>query len=137
MRRFVTVDVIVELDSGIPLIRRANPPCEGSWAIPGGIVEDDETTERAAVRETYEEIGLRIRSPRLMGVYSDPGRDPRGRSITIVYVARAKGPPRPGSDASAVRVFPTDSLPKRMAFDHERILRDYLSLRRQHDVRKR
>lgn len=130
----MTVDVVVELEGGMPLIRRGNPPFKGKWAIPGGIVEDDETVEMAAAREIHEEIGLRIKAPKLMGVYSDPRRDPRGRSITIVYVAAAeKGSLRAGSDASDVRIFDLGDLPKEMAFGHGRILGDYLSLRDRRD----
>ena len=129
MKTFVTVDVIIETDGGIPLIRRGSPPFKGSWAIPGGFVEDDETVEEAAAREAREETGLEVRSLRILGVYSKPGRDPRGRSITVAFIAKASGrEPVAGSDAAGVSLFDPCQLPDDLAFDHGEILGDYLSL---------
>lgn len=127
MRTFVTVDIVIETPEGIPLIRRGSSPYRGFWAIPGGIVEDDETVESAAVREAEEETGLSTKDLSILGVYSDPQRDPRGRSISIAFVARGAGQPKPGSDAAAIEVFKPPEFPAKMAFDHSKILRDYLS----------
>jgi len=79
----------VQSKKGILLVKRGAAPFEGRCGLPGGVVEDDGTVEQAAVREALEETGLRIESLRLVGVYSKPGRGPRGRSITVVYAARA------------------------------------------------
>jgi ADP-ribose pyrophosphatase YjhB (NUDIX family) len=131
MQTFVTVDVIIEVDGGIPLVRRGSSPFRGSWAIPGGFVEDDETVEEAAAREAKEETDLDIHSMEILGVYSKPGRDPRGRSITVAFVAKSSGAgPIAGSDAAEVSIFDPEDLPGDLAFDHGEILRDYLSLRR-------
>lgn len=130
LNRYVTVDIVIETEDGIPLIRRGSQPFQGSWAIPGGIVEDNETVEEAAIREAREETGLEINSLKLMGVYSRPGRDPRGRSITIVFIAEAAdGKPKSGSDAASIFIFDPHKIPEELAFDHAEILRDYLSLR--------
>ncbi len=130
LNRYVTVDIVIETEDGIPLIRRGSQPFQGSWAIPGGIVEDNETVEEAAIREAREETGLEINSLKFMGVYSRPGRDPRGRSITIVFIAEAAGgKPKSGSDAASIFIFDPHEIPEELAFDHAEILRDYLSLR--------
>ncbi len=128
MGTFVTVDVIIDVGGRIPLIKRGSPPFKGYWAIPGGIVEEDETVEEAAVREAREETGLEIERLRLLGVYSEPGRDPRGRSVTIAFAARVEGgEPVSGSDAADVALFDPTDLPGGLAFDHGKILKDYLS----------
>jgi 8-oxo-dGTP diphosphatase len=131
MATFVTVDIIIETEGGIPLVRRKHAPFQGFWAIPGGIVEEDETVEQAALREALEETGLRIGSLRLLGVYSDPGRDPRGRSISIAFIGSdPEGRAKAGSDAAEVAIFKEGDLPADLAFDHAIILKDYLSLTR-------
>ncbi len=135
MGTFITVDVIIETAEGIPLIRRKNPPFRAYWALPGGIVEEDETVEEAALREALEETGLRIGSLELLGVYSDPGRDPRGRSISIAFIGtKPEGRARAGSDAADIAVFAEPDLPRELAFDHETIIKDYLSLTRERSV---
>lgn len=123
-----TVDTIIELDEGIVLVRRRNPP-EG-WALPGGFVDYGESAERAARREAEEETGLKVRLTELFGVYSDPSRDPRQHTISTVFIARAAGTPRGGDDAAEARVFPLDALPSPLAFDHARILAEYRHYRR-------
>lgn len=122
---FPTVDVIIELDGrGIVLIERKNPP--PGWALPGGFVNYGEAAEFTAVREAKEETGLTVNLTGLLGVYSDPERDPRFHTLTVVFTAVASGQPRAGDDAAGVRVFPVDRLPEVMAFDHRKILDDYL-----------
>lgn len=123
---FPTVDIIIEIDnSGIVLIKRKNPP--HGWAIPGGFVDYGETAEEAAVREAKEETNLDVELVRLLGVYSDPARDPRFHTISTVYVAKASGTPVGQDDADEARVFTKDSLPDDLAFDHRSILDDYFS----------
>ena len=122
---FPTVDIIIELDGkGIVLVERKNPP--PGWALPGGFVNYGEAAEFTAVREAKEETGLAVNLTGLLGVYSDPKRDPRFHTLTVVFTAKATGEPRAGDDAAGVGVFPVDRLPEVMAFDHRKILDDYL-----------
>jgi len=129
----LTTDIIIELsdrpDVPIVLIRRKNPP--DGWALPGGFVDVGESTEHAAVREAEEETSLRVTLKVLLGCYSDPGRDPRGHTASVVYVAEAAGEPCAQDDAAGVAVFSPETLPSSLAFDHARILRDYLIWREQ------
>jgi len=118
-----TADVIIEVGDRIVLVRRRHPP-EG-WAIPGGFVEAGETVESAAVREALEETGLPVRLTALLGVYSDPARDPRFHTVSTVYVGRAEGSPEGGDDAAEARLFSEHDLPSPIAFDHAKILTDY------------
>lgn len=120
----LTVDVIIEVDDGLVLVKRRNPPA--GWALPGGFVDPGETVEEAAVREAREETGLEVELLRQFHVYSDPGRDPRGPTVSVVFVGRAAGEPRAATDAASARVFAPGRLPEPLAFDHARILEDYL-----------
>ena len=106
------------------LIRRANPP--PGWAIPGGFLEPDEDLPEAARRELAEETAVTAATMVQIGAYGRPGRDPRGRTISVVYGTVLDRPPpaRAGDDAAAARWFPTDALPDDLAFDHAEILRD-------------
>jgi 8-oxo-dGTP diphosphatase len=128
----LAADVIIELidrpDRPIVLIERRNPP--PGWAIPGGFVDVGEALETAAVREAREETALEVRLKGLLGCYSDPARDPRGHTVSAVYVAEATGAPEARDDARALAVFSPDRLPSPLAFDHARILADYLAYRR-------
>lgn len=123
----MAADVIIELidrpGRPIVLIERRNPPL--GWAIPGGFVDVGEAVPAAAVREAAEETGLQVTLTQLLGCYSNPARDVRGHTASIVYVAHASGIPRAMDDARDVAVFTLDQLPNPLAFDHADILRDY------------
>lgn len=123
----VTVDIIIELADRpgrpIVLIERRYPP--HGWALPGGFVDVGETLEQAAVREAREETQLEVTLKALLGCYSDPGRDPRGHTVSAVYVAEARGEPGAADDAAHLALFSPDSLPAELAFDHALILEDY------------
>jgi 8-oxo-dGTP diphosphatase len=106
----------------VVLVERRNPP--PGWALPGGFVEVGETLEAAAVREAREETGLEVELLDLVGLYSDPRRDPRFHTVTAVWLGRADGDPRGGDDAAQARAFRWDALPSPLAFDHAEILRD-------------
>jgi ADP-ribose pyrophosphatase YjhB (NUDIX family) len=118
-----TVDLLIEFNEGIILIKRKNPP-EG-WALPGGFVDYGESLEQAALREAKEETGLDVELIRQFHAYSDPGRDPRHHTITVVFIAKAKGKPIAGDDAKELDTFTKNKLPKQIAFDHRNIINDY------------
>lgn len=119
----VTVDGLVLIEGGLVAIRRRNDPFRGMPALPGGFVELGETTTDAVVREVREETGLETKVVRLVGVFSDPRRDPRGHVVTIAYaMERIGGRLEAGSDASDVVLVDPDD-PPRMAFDHNEIVR--------------
>ena len=121
------VDVVVPTEEGVVLIRRGSGPFEGQWALPGGFVEVGETVEEAAVREAAEETGLAVELARLVGVYSDPGRDPRGHNVSVAFLARVLGGQLSAStDAAEVSVLDPGAVD--LAFDHRRIIDDALSL---------
>jgi 8-oxo-dGTP diphosphatase len=122
-----TVDIIIEVTGGIVLIERKNQP--HGWAIPGGFVDYGETVEAAAVREAKEETGLEVTLTHLLGVYSDPSRDPRLHTISTVFVGTADGQPVADDDAADAGVFTAETLPEDLAFDHSDILEDYFSSR--------
>lgn len=120
---FPTVDIIIQLEKGVVLIKRKNPPF--GWALPGGFVDYGESLESAAVREAGEETSLRVELLYQLGAYSDPSRDPRNHTISVVFVAKAVGEPMAADDAADIGIFDRDSLPAPLAFDHKRILKDY------------
>ncbi len=122
---FPTVDVIVDIGGRIVLIKRRNPPY--GWAIPGGFIDWGESAEVAAKREIKEEIGIEITNLEQFRCYSDPKRDPRFHTITIVFTARSTDSPVAGDDAGDVRLCDEKDLPSPLAFDHESILREYFS----------
>ena len=120
-----TVDIIINLNGGVVLIERRNPPF--GWALPGGFVDYGETLENAARREAKEETGLEVHNLMQFRAYSDPARDPRQHTISMVFSAEATGVPIAGDDAKNVRIFPLHELPTPLCFDHAAILSDYLA----------
>lgn len=124
-----TVDVIIRLpDHSIVLIRRRNPP--PGWAIPGGFIDVGETAADAARREAEEETSLRVHLRELFHVYSDPRRDARGHTVSVVYIADAEGTPLAADDAAEAGTFTEKTLPDELAFDHAQILSDYFEYTR-------
>src|SRR5918998_5963045 len=123
----IMVDVVVPSEEGhILLIRRGSDPYEGYWALPGGFVEVGETLETAAAREAEEETGLEVEIIRLVGVYSDPDRDPRGHNVSCAYLARAQsGELSAATDADEAAFLDPSTV--ELAFDHEKIIADALS----------
>jgi len=120
------VDLIIEIEGqGLVLIERLNPP--PGWALPGGFVEVGESLEQAAIREAKEETCLDVELLGQFHTYSDPRRDPRMHCISTVFVARATGTPKAEDDAKSIAIYPKDQLPDILAFDHRKILGDYLN----------
>jgi len=122
----LTVDGVVIKDIKILLIKRKRQPFKGKWALPGGFVEYGEKTEDATVREVLEETGLKTKISHLVGVYSDPDRDPRGHTITIVYNLEISGGKMESSgDACDINFFNVNKLPQ-LSFDHNSIIQDFI-----------
>lgn len=123
----LTVDILIQTDEGIVLVKRKNDPYKGKWAIPGGFVEYGETVEEAARREAKEETGLEVEIEGIVGVYSDPNRDPRGHTISVCYSASQRGGElSPDTDAADVKIF-KDIPWHNLAFDHDKILKEFKS----------
>lgn len=127
----ISVDVIIE-KTGDParpilLIERHNPP--HGHALPGGFVDYGESLEQAALREAEEETGLAVRLEQLLYCYSDPARDPRGHTVSVVFIAQAMGAARAGDDARSVAWIEFGRWPEDLVFDHATILRDYQRFR--------
>ena len=117
------VDVVIPSERGVVLIRRAGEPFEGMWALPGGFVEVGETVEAAATREAAEETGLAVEIAGLVGVYSEPDRDPRGHNVSVAFLARVVGGDLiAATDTAEVAVLDPDSV--ELAFDHRSIIAD-------------
>lgn len=133
---FTTVDAIIEIpaspaggDDNIVVIERSNPPF--GFALPGGFVDYGESLEEAVKREAKEETGLTLTEIKQFHTYSEPDRDPRFHTIGTVFIAKAKGKPQAGSDARGLRLVKLNELEKlSFAFDHKRIIQDYLKYRR-------
>jgi 8-oxo-dGTP diphosphatase len=129
-RPALTVDVVLlagDAPRRVLLIQRLNPPFEGAWALPGGFVDEGERVAVAAGRELLEETGVEVSGLRLLGVYDTPGRDPRGWSVSVVYVLAVESElaARGGDDAGDARWFRSDELPA-LAFDHALVVADAL-----------
>ena len=117
------VDVIIPSERRVILIRRGSDPYEGRWALPGGFVQVGETVEQAALREAAEETGLAVELARLVGVYSDPERDPRGHNVSVAFLTRVlSGELSAATDAAEASLLDLDTV--ELAFDHRRIIAD-------------
>lgn len=121
----MAADLIIQYPDGkIILIQRKNDPSKGEWALPGGMVEENETIEEAGVREAEEETGVKIKIKKLIGVYSNPDRDPRGRVVSVCFLAEPlSGLPKPADDAIGL-ILTREYSDLRLAFDHEQMLKD-------------
>jgi 8-oxo-dGTP diphosphatase len=132
---YLTTDGIIELYEGdtfkgIVLIERKNEP--RGLALPGGFVDVGERVEEALRREMKEEINLDVEIIKLLGVYSDPNRDPRFHTASVVFIAKAQGRPKGGDDAKDAKLYALEEIPmKQLVFDHGTILQEYLSQRSQ------
>jgi O-acetyl-ADP-ribose deacetylase (regulator of RNase III)/ADP-ribose pyrophosphatase YjhB (NUDIX family) len=123
---YVTVDAIIELAEGIVIIKRSNPPF--GWALPGGFVDYGESLEDAVKREAKEETNLDLTEIKQFHTYSNPQRDPRFHTVGTVFIAKAKGKPKAGDDAAGLKVVkPADLGKLDFAFDHKKIIQDYLN----------
>lgn len=126
---FCTVDAIIETENGIILVKRSNPPF--GLALPGGFVDYGESLEQAVIRETKEETNLDITELKQFHTYSDPERDPRFHTIGTVFIVKTKGVPKAGDDAAELETVRAEDVEKfTFAFDHKRILLDYLKAKR-------
>jgi O-acetyl-ADP-ribose deacetylase (regulator of RNase III)/ADP-ribose pyrophosphatase YjhB (NUDIX family) len=122
---FTTVDAIIEIDGGIVLIERSNPPF--GWALPGGFVDYGESLEEAVIREAKEETGLDLTGVKQFHTYSEPNRDPRFHTVATVFIASAKGEPKAGDDAAKLKVVKLGDIKNlEFAFDHKKIIQDYI-----------
>lgn len=134
-RPAVTGDCVVitkEVDAKVLLIQRADEPYKGCWAFPGGFLNMDETTEQCAIRELEEETGLKVNDVNQIGAYSKVDRDPRGRTITVAYLAIIDSPISVlgQDDAAKAEWWPLSALPQ-LAFDHNDIINDAYTLYKQ------
>ncbi|WP_088348402.1 MULTISPECIES: NUDIX hydrolase [Rhodomicrobium] len=126
---WLTVDcVVLDAQKRVLLIRRKNPPFEGQLALPGGFVEIGETVETACKRELMEETGIKAGKLTLVGVYSDPRRDPRGHSCSVAFLAHVKTARPTAGDDAADALWVEDWRRAKLAFDHRKILKDALAL---------
>jgi 8-oxo-dGTP diphosphatase len=126
----LAVDGVAIKENKILLVRRKNEPFKGKFALPGGFVEYGERAEDAVRREVFEETGCKTKIRRLLGIYSDPKRDPRGHVVSIVYLLESIGGAlKAGSDALGAEFIKTSDLPP-LAFDHKQIISDALKFLR-------
>ncbi len=122
-----TVDIIIEIDESIVLIKRKNPP--HGWALPGGFVDYGESYETAAAREAEEETGIVVKNLQQFRTYSDPDRDPRQHTASTVFIAQANQHPIAGDDAAKAELFTKENLPE-LVFDHGKIIDDYFAFKK-------
>ena len=122
----LTTDGVIIKDNKLLLIKRKNEPFKNKWALPGGFVEYGEKVEDSVIREVFEETSLKTKIINFFNVYSDPDRDPRGHTITLVYLLKEIGGKLKGrDDASEAKFFDLNNLPN-LAFDHKKIINDVL-----------
>lgn len=130
----LTTDIFIfDDEKNFILIKRGNEPYKDYWALPGGFVEYGECVEDAAIREALEETSINVTLDKLVGVYSDPSRDPRGHTVSIVYAARGNmSQMKADDDACDIGIFTPEDLEKiNLAFDHDKIIKDcFISIRK-------
>ncbi len=128
-----TVDAIIQKSSSILLVKRKKDPYKNQFALPGGFVNEGETIEEAIKREVYEETSLEVHPIDILGVYSDPTRDPRGHMMTVVFIVlMIRGTPTAGDDAKDISWIPIEKLNDiKIAFDHKLVIHDYLRWKRE------
>ena len=128
-----TVDAIIQKSSSILLVKRKKDPYKNQFALPGGFVNEGETIEEAIEREVYEETSLEVHPIDILGVYSDPKRDPRGHMMTVVFIVLViRGTPTAGDDAKEISWIPIEKLNDiKIAFDHKLVIHDYLRWKRE------
>ena len=131
-RPAVTADCVVitkEAEPKVLLIERGEDPYKGAWAFPGGFMNMDENTEQCAIRELEEETGQKVSEVHQIGAYSKVDRDPRGRTVTVAYLAIVDAPMAVSGqdDAAKAQWFPLTALPE-LAFDHEEIMKDAINV---------
>ncbi len=126
---YVTVDAIIEVEGGLVLIERSNPPY--GLALPGGFVDYGESLEEAVKREAKEETNLDLEGLCQLHTYSSPDRDPRFHTVSTVFIAKGRGQPKSGDDAKSLKIIPHGALlDLNYAFDHKNVIRDYLDFRK-------
>lgn len=126
---FVAVDAIIDINGGIVIIERSNPPF--GWALPGGFINNYESLEDAVRREMKEETGLELSGLRQFHAYSKPGRDPRFHTIGIVFTAKGEGVPKAGDDAAGLKVIKLEDVERiNFAFDHKHVIKDYIAYKK-------
>lgn len=122
----LTVDGIILKGDKILLLKRTIYPFSGYWVLPGGHVEYGERVEKAIKREMKEELGIGVKIKKLVGIYSDPKRDPRYHTVSLVYLLnKEKGKIHPNQEASEFKFFPLNDLPQKIGFDHRKIINDF------------
>lgn len=124
----LTVDAIVQCHGKIVLIKRKNPP--HGWALPGGFVDEGETVEDAVRRELMEEANIKLDDLKQFHVYSDPKRDPRFHTVSVIFTASSNLEPKAGDDAAELRLYDKKDVfeliqSEEICFDHGQILIDY------------
>ena len=128
-----TVDAIIQNSSSILLVKRSKDPYKNKFALPGGFVNEGETIEEAIKREVYEETSVEVHPIDILGVYSDPKRDPRGHMMTVVFIVLIiRGNPSAGDDAKEISWIPIEKINDiKIAFDHRLIIQDYIRWRKE------
>ncbi len=122
----LTVDGMILEKGKILLVKRDHYPFVGCWVLPGGHVDYGERVELAFIREMKEEIGVTVKIKKLFGVYSDPKRDPRYHTVSVVYLCqKPKGKIKLDHEASEFKYFSLNSLPSKIGFDHREIIEDF------------
>jgi len=128
-----TVDAIIQNSSSILLVKRVKDPYKNLFGLPGGFVNEGETIEEAIVREVYEETSLEVHPIEILGVYSDPTKDPRGHMLTVVFIVLVvRGNPTTGDDINEISWMPINKINDiDIAFDHKLIINDYLKWKKE------